>query len=278
LFKFFREAYEALVIFSFLQFVLACIGGADRMLLVLSTDREDGTARELKHIPVMDKCMPSWPTPAFFMRFTVLGTLQYVLFSVIISLTGFALFFFAPDRHGGQIAEELSLLSVMLMASQGIAVYSLVCFAYTMMTELHPFCPYGKFIAVKAVIFFTLWQAQLLYVLAKLGVFIFLEDAQNDSFRVAVSLQNFLITFEMLVASIFHMRVFPPEDCQLMQVGPHRVTNPVADIMNVVNPGDFRRTVDAVRAATERSPGSLQDMVRSELTCGVRSPDSAPRH
>ena len=112
-----------------------------------------------------------------------------------------------------------------------------------MMQELRPFRPYGKFLAVKAVIFFTLWQAQLLYLLAHLGVFVFLEDAQNDSFRVAVSLQNFLITFEMLVASIFHIGVFPPEDCQLMEVGPHRVTNPVADIINVVNPGDFRRTV-----------------------------------
>ena len=125
-----------------------------------------------------------------------------------------------------------------------------MCFAYTMMQELRPFRPYGKFLAVKAVIFFTLWQAQLLYLLAHLGVFVFLEDAQNDSFRVAVSLQNFLITFEMLVASIFHIRVFPPEDCQLMEERRHRATNPLADIMNVVNPGDFRRTVDAVRNAT----------------------------
>jgi hypothetical protein len=274
-FKFFREAYEALVIFSFLQFVLACIGGADAMLRVLSTHREDGSARELKHIPVLEKCLPAWPRPEFFMRFTVLGTLQYVLFSLIISVTGFVLYWVDKNQHQNhQISEELSLLSVLLMASQGIAVYSLVCFAYTMMPELRPFRPYGKFLAVKAVIFFTLWQAQLLYLMAHLGVFVFLEDAQNDSFRVAVSLQNFLITFEMLVASIFHMRVFPPEDCQLMEVGPQRVTNPVADIMNVVNPGDFRRTVEAVRTATRRSYAPTEpinaQLVRSELSCQVQ--------
>ena len=39
-FKFFREAYESLVIFSFLQFILACIGGADAMVRVLSSQRQ----------------------------------------------------------------------------------------------------------------------------------------------------------------------------------------------------------------------------------------------
>ena len=86
--------------------------------------REDGTARELRHIPVVEKFLPAWPTPAYFMRFTLLGTLQYVLFSLLVSVTGFILFWLDRDRHGNRISDELSILSLLLMASQGVAVYS----------------------------------------------------------------------------------------------------------------------------------------------------------
>jgi len=83
-----------------------------------------------------------------------------------------------------------------------ISMYFLVLFYQTCKEDLAPMRPLGKFLCIKAIIFFAFWQSVFIVIIEKLG---FIDDVgiwtKTD---ISTGLQNFLICIEMFIISISH--------------------------------------------------------------------------
>jgi len=88
-----------------------------------------------------------------------------------------------------------------------IAMYFLVLFYVVTANELKPFSPMGKFLCVKAVIFFSFWQGITIAVLNYFGLIPSIGSLTEDN--VGDALQDFIICVEMFIISIVHHFVFP---------------------------------------------------------------------
>jgi hypothetical protein len=92
------------------------------------------------------------------------------------------------------------------------ALYCLVLLYNATKRELAPIRPLPKFIAIKAVVFLTFWQALAIEIAAHIGLIKPAELSTYDTDDLAAGLQNFLICLEMFFAAILHAYAFPPRD------------------------------------------------------------------
>ncbi|TDH70083.1 hypothetical protein CCR75_006374 [Bremia lactucae] len=103
-----------------------------------------------------------------------------------------------------------------LSASQTWALYCLLLFFHGAHDELQPMRPWPKFLAIKAIIFFTYWQSILISMLVSVGVIsakwhIGCPDCW-DAQKIASALNDFVICVEMLGFAIAHHYAFAIED------------------------------------------------------------------
>jgi hypothetical protein len=90
--------------------------------------------------------------------------------------------------------------------SQAVAMYCLVLFYRANKDELQPMRPLGKFLCIKAVVFFSFFQGVTISILVNTGVIanVFGITEKSDIKDISSSLQNFLICIEMFFAAIAH--------------------------------------------------------------------------
>jgi hypothetical protein len=177
------------------------MGQPDRKT-VYQRDDESGRRRAVKRV--------SWKSP-FFVK-CKFGVLQYVLLKFVTSIAVMIL-----ELHGwykeGDFTPRGGYLYICFLTnlSQCWALYCLVIFYYATHTELSPIRPVGKFLSVKALVFFTWWQSVALAFLLAMGLIPNYSFQQQDwtPEDVAKALQDYLICIEMFVASIVHTFVFP---------------------------------------------------------------------
>ena len=87
--------------------------------------------------------------------------------------------------------------------SQGWALYCLMLFFKGLRHELAPMKPLGKFMAVKALVFFSFWQSLGIAVLVNADLVNLSEICDNcQPAQLAAATQDFLICIEMLVFSM----------------------------------------------------------------------------
>jgi len=89
-------------------------------------------------------------------------------------------------------------------------MYCLVMFYHELRGPLQPLKPLGKFLVVKAVVFFSFWQGVIISGLASFGVLHPTLTYSEDD--VAKGLQDFLICIEMAFAAIAHQYFFSYRD------------------------------------------------------------------
>ncbi|RMX62145.1 hypothetical protein KXD40_008511 [Peronospora effusa] len=99
--------------------------------------------------------------------------------------------------------------------------------------ELQPMRPWPKFLAIKAIIFFTYWQSVMISVLVSLGVIsekwhIGCPDCW-DAQKIASALNDFVICVEMLGFAIAHHYAFAIEDF-LAPAGTSGITVPFSNV------------------------------------------------
>eukprot|EP00291_Cryptomonas_curvata_P030618 CAMPEP_0172207184 /NCGR_PEP_ID=MMETSP1050-20130122/33681_1 /TAXON_ID=233186 /ORGANISM="Cryptomonas curvata, Strain CCAP979/52" /LENGTH=263 /DNA_ID=CAMNT_0012886447 /DNA_START=439 /DNA_END=1226 /DNA_ORIENTATION=+ len=104
-------------------------------------------------------------------------------------------------------------VSMVTNFSQGWAVYCLLLFFKGLRKELAPMNPVGKFIAVKAVVFFSFWQSLAITLLVQMDVIQILIPDFYKIFNttpegLATMTQDFLICIEMFIFAVLHHKVF----------------------------------------------------------------------
>ncbi|KAI8508417.1 hypothetical protein Bbelb_135160 [Branchiostoma belcheri] len=174
-----RECYEAYVIYNFMIFVLN--------YLQSEMDLEAVCARKKQVKHLFPFCfLPPWRM------------------GKICELSGV--------YHEGDFGWDSAWTYVVIInnISQVWALYCLVLFYHAMKEELAPISPFGKFLCVKMVVFFSFWQAVAIALLVKVGV---INEKNTWDFRdgvdsVANGLQDFLICIEMFIAAVAHYYTF----------------------------------------------------------------------
>lgn len=77
--------------------------------------------------------------------------------------------------------------------SISISLYSLILFYMATEERLKPFNPFYKFLCIKAILFFSFWQACLFTILSNFNIF---------NRETANQISSFIISIEMVFAAI----------------------------------------------------------------------------
>ncbi|XP_078683210.1 transmembrane protein 184C-like [Branchiostoma floridae x Branchiostoma belcheri] len=199
-----RECYEAYVIYNFMIFVLN--------YLQSEMDLEAVCARKKQVRHLFPFCfLPPWRMGKNFIAWCKHGAISYsvvrpitTIIALICELSGV--------YHEGDFGWDSAWTYVVIInnISQVWALYCLVLFYHAMKEELAPISPFGKFLCVKMVVFFSFWQAVAIALLVKVGV---INEKNTWDFRdgvdsVANGLQDFLICIEMFIAAVAHYYTF----------------------------------------------------------------------
>jgi len=208
-----------------------------------------------------------WTSP-FFVK-CKFGVLQYVLLKFVS-----AIFVMVLEMNGlykeGDFTPRGGYLYICILTnlSQCWALYCLVFFYYALKNELGPIRPVGKFLSVKALVFFTWWQSLGISILFQMGMIPHYTSDDNGrewtSEAVAKGLQDWLICIEMFCAAIVHTFVFPHTDYLeplgiVKQRAGNQMTNGVRRLGRKGRHG-YRRGDD--KSACSKSSGE------AELGCG----------
>lgn len=103
-------------------------------------------------------------------------------------------------------------ICILTNVSQCWALYCLIFFYYATKTELGPIRPVGKFLSVKALVFFTWWQSVTIAILYRMDMIPHYQVGQDNTWTkedVAKGIQDYLICIEMFIAAVVHTFVFP---------------------------------------------------------------------
>jgi len=237
-----RDLYESYVLYSFLQFLIQVLGGEEELVLLLkdksptrgvhmwglqwcvrpwlmgqpsrttttattTTTASTSTASSTKH-------SIQWTSP-FFVR-CKFGVLQYVLLKFFISIVVMVL-----ELHGLYHEGDFSIkggyvyICFLTNVSQCWALYCMIFFYYATHNELSPIRPVGKFLSVKALVFFTWWQSVMISIVYQMDMIPHYHSSGEGEWTsedVAKGLQDYLICIEMFVGAIVHTFVFPHSD------------------------------------------------------------------
>jgi hypothetical protein len=161
-FNVFREAYEALCIYSFFGFLVGYLGGEENIVHHISAKPQQAHTAPIRWCSVAD-----WPMgPAFFLNCKH-GCLQYVVIQFVLSIAKFVLHFIpTPGDPNYTLFHEshwtwinsYGYFTTVQNFSQLWAMYCLVLFYLANADDLVNTNPMPKFATVKAVVFLTFWQ------------------------------------------------------------------------------------------------------------------------
>lgn len=116
--------------------------------------------------------------------------------------------------HASHVARTVVgiILGIANNLSVSCALYGLVLFYHAAHELLLPHKPFEKFLAVKAVVFFSFWQGVVISIAINFGMLTKEKGLEPDD--QASRLQDTLICFEMAIAAIMHYFVFSSTEYQ----------------------------------------------------------------
>jgi len=160
-----------------------------------------------------------WKSP-FYIK-CKFGVLQYVLIKLVCAVAVLLLEYLGWYKEG-QFKWSAGYLYICIVTnvSQCWALYCLIFFYYATKTELSPIRPVGKFLSVKALVFFTWWQSVFISILVQMDLIPNYHADERDwtSDDVAKGIQDYLICMEMFVAAVVHTFVFPHSEYSVAAV------------------------------------------------------------
>ena len=257
-----RDCYESFVLYCFFQYLIEVLGGEESLVMLL----KDKSPTRGVHMWSMDWCIKPWVmgqpistvdtktgqrsvkwTSPFFKN-CKLGCLQYVLLKFISSIFVVVLEKFDFYKEGDFSPTSGYLyICILTNTSQCWALYCLIFFYYATKNELGPIRPVGKFLSVKALVFFTWWQSVGIAFLHQMDLIPAYVDGDWTADEVAKGLQAYLICIEMFIASIVHTFVFPHTD----------YTRPLSTVKTPTGVHNFGRRIRVGRRFGRRNYNGL---------------------
>ncbi|KAI4489568.1 hypothetical protein M0802_011005 [Mischocyttarus mexicanus] len=195
-----RECYEAYVIYNFMMYLLAYLN-SDHQL----EHRLEISPQVYHMFPFC--CLPDWEMGREFVHMCKHGILQYTAVRPISTLVSFICELNGVYGEGEFRADVAFPYMIALNnLSQFIAMYCLVLFYRANSLALKPMKPIGKFLCIKAVVFFSFFQGVIIALLVYFDVIssIFKTEDTHDIRNISSKLQDFLICIEMFLAAIAH--------------------------------------------------------------------------
>lgn len=201
-----RECYEAFVIYSFMKYLFNFLKNEVDAYDIL-IDCKPGLPN------IFPFCLlPPLPGGRRFIQLSRHGMIQYIVIRPATTFLALILEIFGVYGEGlWDLGHGYVYLLIINNLSQMVAMYFLVMFYQNYKRELYPMRPLGKFLCIKAVIFFSFFQGVLLTLLIGFGVITraFIPSTPDTTTtEMSRNLQDFLICFEMLIAAIAHIFVF----------------------------------------------------------------------
>jgi len=229
-----REMYEAVVIWSFYQFCLTYLGGAEGLHEIMvkkeslkqeALRKKDDpkfniaslTPEEKEALHAGHHIFPFWFLQPYglanneFQLHTGRGILQYVPIRVICALATLVLDLFGYYNEGvWRPSAGYPWITIVVNASQIWALYNVVLFYHGLYQNIKNIRPLAKFLSIKLVVFATFWQGVIVVMAVDVH---FLGATQTyTSNQVAAGIQDFMICIEMAVAAALHIWVWPPKE------------------------------------------------------------------
>ena len=134
------------------------------------------------------------------------GVTSYIVIRPLTTIIAFACELTGTYGEGQFSPKHAYLyLAVINSCSQMWAMYCLILFYYAFKEDLAGIKPLAKFICIKAVVFFSFWQAVLVSFLFSVGII--KDDPRWTTYNkesVAAGIQDFLICIEMFLAALAH--------------------------------------------------------------------------
>jgi len=182
-----RDVYEAFVIYCFLVWILSVIGGEAACAVSI--------AQRMSMAHPFPLCLlPPLRLNASFLRMCKRLTLQFVLIKLVTAAISFALLIIGGRSLYSFWAWQLLMLTA-YNVSYTLALYGLFLFYSSTKNEMRSVSPVKKFLAVKAIVFLTYWQA--LFIPIVFGT-------QNSE-----ATNDVVLCFEMVFFAALHYRAFP---------------------------------------------------------------------
>ncbi|KAJ3013199.1 hypothetical protein HKX48_005891 [Thoreauomyces humboldtii] len=195
------KAEDAFVIYSFFALITSYLG-------------EDLESQRLKlhdkpsmKFPFPLGCFSYYPGSSNFFWGVKIGVLQYTVVRPVVAIASIvaqAEGVYCPNSMSPRFGYFWG--SVINFISVSVAMYNLLTLYFTVRYDIKHRSVTGKFLAVKAVIFLTFWQGFVISILGHYGVI--RATTYWTKYNVSNGLQAFLITIEMVIASIVHTFVF----------------------------------------------------------------------
>jgi len=200
-----RDCYEAYVLYCFVSLLVA----------YLRIDRSDLTRKfnghTIHHMFPFNWCS-SKPLPVNrrFFRKMETGVIQYMILKPVLAIVQLVLTACDAYEEKGifQFSRGYAWVLWLTNVSQTLALYSLVYIYHAIhhLPELQSKRLLGKFLCIKAVVFFAFWQA---FAFSLLEYFNVIKDSNDMTASVrAAAIDDFILCLEMVVIAWAHRHVF----------------------------------------------------------------------
>lgn len=219
-----RDCYESFAMYCFGRYLVACLGGEERTVEFM--EREGRTSYKsplldqhsdkglIKHPFPMKYFVKPWKLGGWFYQVVKFGIVQYMIIKAVTGILAVILEPFDAYCEGDfKWNCGYPYMAVVLNFSQSWALYCLVQFYTITKDELAHIQPLAKFLTFKSIVFLTWWQGVAIAVFYSFGL---VKSPIAQALQFKSSVQDFIICFEMGIASVAHLYVFPAKPYELM--------------------------------------------------------------
>ncbi|GLJ11349.1 hypothetical protein SUGI_0153460 [Cryptomeria japonica] len=215
-----RNCYEAIALYAFGNYLIACLGGENRSIEFLEREsnsdlsvallKDNQNKKEfIQHPFPLSLMIRPWVRGQEFYRFTKFGIVQYMILKTVCAFLALVLELCGVYGDGEfKWHYGYPYITIVLNFSQVWALYCLMQFYTVTHDELQAIRPLAKFISFKAIVFATWWQGVAIAIICSPSV---LGVSLPGGQKFQSGLQDFLICVEMAFAAVAHIFVFPVE-------------------------------------------------------------------
>jgi len=244
-----RDTYEAYVRYCFFVLMIE-LGGGEQQIIELLEEKQ-----QMKFVAPFC-CWHIKPGRIFLHRCRQL-ILQYVYIKLLLTVVTFGTQLGGVYNEGNWSPKYAYLwVTIVYNVSITISLYFLVQFYEATKDILKPYKPLGKFLCIKAIVFFTFWQGMAVSGFAAIGAI----DEYNDWTVEDISyfIEAYLICIEMLPMAIAHHFSFGTRSFgELIPIDSEMKSDIRTGLVQSLN---FRDVMHDTKAAVKKGPARNVDV------------------